>query len=52
MDVSPLRGEALNEAYKMLDPILNKWNIKVVRKGNRFYVIENEREYEVHLVAE
>ena len=52
MDVSPLKGEALEEAYRMLDPILNKWKIKVIRKGNRFYVIENEKEYEAHLVAE
>ncbi|WP_303004821.1 AAA family ATPase [Bacteroides congonensis] len=52
MDVSPLKNEALKEAKNMLAPILAKWNIDVMRKGNRFYVIDDSQEYEAHLVAE
>lgn len=52
MDAMPLRNEALDEALKMLSPILEKWRITVVRKGNRFYVIDDNKEYEAHLLAE
>lgn len=52
MDVAPLKNEALKEAREMLEPILKEWNINVERRGNRFYVIDNEKEYEAHLVAE
>lgn len=52
MDVAPLKNDALKEVRKMLAPLLEKWNINVVRKGNRFYVIDDKKEYEAHLVAE
>ena len=52
MDAAPLKNEALKEVQNMLVPILKKWNINVVRKGNRFYVIDDGKEYEPHLVAE
>lgn len=52
MDVSPLKNEALKEAQEMFAPVLKKWNISVVRKGNRFYVIDGDKEFEAHLVAE
>lgn len=52
MDAAPLKNESLKEALKMLTPLREKWNINVVRKGNRFYVIDNDKEYEAHLVAE
>lgn len=52
MDVAPLKNEALKEVQDMLTPLLKKWDIKVVRKGNRFYVIDKDKEYEAHLVAE
>ncbi|WP_294453138.1 AAA family ATPase [uncultured Bacteroides sp.] len=52
MDVAPLRNEALKEVMEMLNPLLEKWNINVIRKGNRFYVIDEGKEYEAHLVAE
>lgn len=52
MDVAPLKNEELRKAQEMLAPLLKKWNISVVRRGNRFYVIEDGREYEAHLVAE
>ncbi|MBD3589519.1 ATP-binding protein [Bacteroides sp. GM023] len=52
MDISPLKNEALKEAKDILAPILAKWNIDVMRKGNRFYVLDDSQEYEAHLVAE
>lgn len=52
MDAAPLKNEALKEAKDMLAPVLDKWNISVARKGNRFYVIDDGKEYEAHLVAE
>lgn len=52
MDAAPLKNEALKEAMDMLAPLLEKWNISVMRKGNRFYLIEDSKEYEAHLVAE
>ena len=52
MDAAPLKNEALKEVQDMLAPVLRKWNISVVRKGNRFYVIDDGKEYEAHLVAE
>lgn len=52
MDAAPLRNEALKRVQDMLSPLLKKWNVSVVRKGNRFYVIEDQEEYEAHLVAE
>lgn len=52
MDAAPLKNEALKEAKEMLAPILEKWNIDVTRKGNRFYMIDDNKEYEAHLVAE
>ena len=52
MDVAPLKNEALKGAMDMLAPLLEKWNISVMRKGNRFYLIEDSKEYEAHLVAE
>ena len=52
MDAAPLRNEALKDAQDMLAPLLKKWNVKVLRKGNRFYVVEDSEEYEAHLVAE
>ena len=52
MDVAPLKNEALKEVQDMLSPLQEKWKIKVLRKGNRFYVIDDDKEYEAHLVAE
>lgn len=52
MDASPLKNGELREVQNMLAPLLEKWNVKVLRKGNRFYVIEDGKEYEAHLVAE
>ncbi len=52
MDAAPLKNEALKKVQDMLVPVLDKWNINVVRKGNRFYVIDDGKEYEAHLVAE
>lgn len=52
MDAAPLKNEALQAATDMLSPILEKWNIGVTRKGNRFYLIDDSKEYEAHLVAE
>ena len=45
LDVAPLRNAALQEARDMLSPVLAKWNIEVVRRGNQFYVIEHGKEY-------
>lgn len=52
MDAAQLKNEAYNEALEMLRPVLERWKIEVVRKGNRFYVIEENKEYEAHLLAE
>lgn len=52
MDAAPLKNEALNDVMDMLAPVLQKWKITVERKGNRFYVIDDGKEYEAHLVAE
>lgn len=52
LDVAPLRNAALQEAHNMLSPVLAKWNIEVVRRGNQFYVMEHGKEYEAHLLAE
>lgn len=52
MDAAPLKNESLKAAKDMLMPVLEKWNIDVTRKGNRFYVIDDNKEYEAHLVAE
>lgn len=52
MDAAPLKNEALREVEDMLAPLLEKWKVKVLRKGNRFYVVEDGKEYEAHLVAE
>lgn len=52
MDAAPLKNEALEEAKKMLLPVLNKWNINVIKKGNSFYIWDDSKEYEAHLVAE
>lgn len=52
MDAAPLKNGALKEVMDMLSPVLQKWNINVERKGNRFYVIDDGQEYEAHLVAE
>ena len=52
MDAAPLKNEALKEVQDMLSPLQEKWKIKVLRKGNRFYVIDDDKEYEAHLVAE
>lgn len=52
MDAAPLKNDALKEVQGMLAPLWEKWKVKVVRKGNRFYVIEEGQEYEAHLVAE
>lgn len=52
MDAAPLKNESLRAAKEMLNPILEKWKINVIRKGNRFYMIEDNKEYEAHLVAE
>lgn len=52
MDAAPLKNEALREVQDMLSPLQEKWKIKVLRKGNRFYVIDDDKEYEAHLVAE
>ena len=52
MDAAPLKNEARKEVENMLSPLLEKWKVKVLRKGNRFYIIEDDKEYEAHLVAE
>lgn len=52
MDAAPLKNGALKKVRDMLAPIQEKWNVSVVRKGNRFYVIDDGKEYEAHLVAE
>ena len=52
MDAAPLKNEARKEVEDMLAPLLEKWKVKVLRKGNRFYIIEDGKEYEAHLVAE
>ena len=52
MDAAPLKNEALKEVQDMLSSLQEKWKIKVLRKGNRFYVIDDDKEYEAHLVAE
>ena len=52
MDAAPVKNEALKEVQDMLSPLQEKWKIKVLRKGNRFYVIDDDKEYEAHLVAE
>jgi len=52
MDTVPLRNASLKKATGMLAPILDKWNINVTRKGNRFYLVDDAKEYEAHLVAE
>lgn len=52
MDAAPLKNEALKKVQNMLAPVLKKWNISVLRKGNRFYIIDDGKEYEAHLVAE
>lgn len=52
MDAVPLKKEAFEKAKVMLAPILDKWNLDVKRKGSRFYLIDDSKEYEAHLVAE
>ena len=52
MDAAPLKNGALEKVRDMLTPLQEKWNVSVVRKGNRFYVIDDGKEYEAHLVAE
>lgn len=52
LNVTPLKGAPYQKAIKMVQPILEKWDIQVVQKNNRFYVIEQGKEYEAHLVAE
>lgn len=52
LNVAPLKGEPYQKAIEMVQPILDKWDIQVIQKNNRFYVIEQGKEYEAHLVAE
>lgn len=52
LNVTPLKGEPYQKAIEMVQPILDKWDIQVIQKNNRFYVIEQGKEYEAHLVAE
>lgn len=52
LNITPLKGEPYKKAIEMVQPILEKWDIQVVQKNNRFYVIEQGKEYEAHLVAE
>lgn len=52
LNVTPLKGEPYQKAIEMVKPILDKWDIQVIQKNNRFYVIEQGKEYEAHLVAE
>lgn len=52
MDVAPLKNDALKEVQDILAPVLKKCNISIIKKGNRFYIIDDGKEYEAHLVAE
>lgn len=52
MDAAPLKNEALKEAKEMIKPILEKWNLDVIKNGNRFYIVDDGKQYEAHLVAE
>lgn len=52
MDAAPLKNGALGEGRRMVDRVLEKWHFEVARHGNRFYVVEEGKELEAHLVAE
>jgi len=52
LNTNPFKGQAFDEAIKMVEPLLKNWNVQVIKKNNRFYIIENQKEYEAHLVAE
>lgn len=52
LNTNPFKGQAFDEAITMVEPLLKSWNVQVVKKNNRFYIIENQKEYETHLVAE
>ena len=52
MDAAPLKNGALREGRRMVERVLEKWQLEVTRHGNRFYVVEEGKEVEAHLVAE
>lgn len=52
LNVNVLRNTAYDEAIKLVEPLLNSWKIKVEKRNNRFYIIDDGKEYEAHLVAE
>ncbi|MDR1981710.1 MAG: AAA family ATPase [Tannerellaceae bacterium] len=48
-----LKGESYQKVKKrLLDPLLNYWDVDVFKKNNRFYIKDETGEYEAHLVAE
>ncbi|MFV0270994.1 MAG: AAA family ATPase [Macellibacteroides fermentans] len=52
LNAAPLKGQAYERSIELIQPLLDKWNIQVVKRNNRFYIIEEGKEYEAHLVAE
>lgn len=52
LNTNPFKGEAFEKAIKMVKPLLDNWDVQVIKKNGRFYVVDNGKEYEAHLVAE